>query len=97
MSDRRLQAGMTWVATRLTGLGHGQSVAISPLGWDADTVNLQTHRHLFVLLLNGRREVLSFDNADLKDLPGDPRLQIQVEWELKALLNDSLNGSPLPV
>ena len=60
-------------------------------------MNLQTHRHLFVLLLNGRREVPSFDNADLEDLTGDPRLQIQVEWELKALLNDSLNGSPLPV
>lgn len=50
-----------------------------------------------MLLLNGHIQVVPFDDADLEDLPEDPRLQIQVEAELRVLLNDQLRGSALPV
>ena len=97
MSDKQMQTGMNWVVARLSRLGHDQGMAISPIGWSADTVDLHAHRHRFVLLMNGLRQVVTFDDADLEDLPEDPRLQIQVESEFRALLTDQLTGSVLPV
>ena len=96
MSDTETDTGMEWVATRLTGLGQGRRVTIVPLEWRADTLHLQPARHNFVLLLNGQIQVVPFDDADLEDLPADPRLQIQVEEDLRVFLNDQLRATALP-
>ena len=97
MCDTQMQTGMAWVAARLNRLGEGQRTTIVPLEWRADPLHLQPARHNLVLLLNGQIQVVPFDDADLEDLPEDPRLQIQVEAELRVLLNDQLRGSALPV
>ena len=86
MSDTQMQAGMQWVEARLKGLGEDEGSAVSPLGWDADILDLRTNRHNLVVLLNGQRQVMTFDDADLEDVPADPRLQIEVEGDLLALL-----------
>jgi hypothetical protein len=95
MSDVQVEAGMEWVATRLNGLGEGQRASIVPLEWRPDPLHLQPARHNFVILLNGRIQPVPFDDADLEDLPEHPRLQLQVEGELRVLLNDQLRGSDL--
>ena len=97
MSDTQMQNGMEWVATRLNGLAEGQGATIVPLGWRADPFHLQPARHHFMLMVNGRIQIMPFDDADLEDLPEDPRLQIQVEGALRVFLNDQLRGSAVPV
>lgn len=88
MLDTQLYVGMDWIARTLRAIGHGQGVDIRPIGWDTDTVNLRASRHHFVVSLNGQRRVVTFDDADLEDLPDDPRLQILIEGDLRAFLSD---------
>lgn len=95
MQDRQMQAGMDWVEARLSGLAEGQEVTIKPRGWETDTINFAAARRHFVVLLNGQRQVVTFEDVDLEDVPSDPRLQIMVEGDLRAFLNDQLRGSDL--
>ena len=97
MSDEQMVAGMRWVSSRLTELGQRHGTAVSSLGWDADAVAVGGNRHSYAPLMNGQRRAMTFDDADREDLPEDPRLQIQVEWELRALLEDHLTGKTLVV
>ena len=94
MQEKQMRAGMDWVEARLSGLAEGQEVTIKPRGWEADTITFAGRRH-FVVLLNGERHVVTFDDADLEDVPSDPRLQIMVEGDLRAFLNDQLRGNDL--
>ena len=94
MSDD-IRVGMDWMEAAIHRLGQSQGSRISPLGWDADTVDDQGGRHFLVLLLNGQREVLTLNDVELEDLPDDPRLQIEVEGAIRALFNDAFRGSPL--
>ena len=94
MSDTQMRAGMDWVETRLSGLAEGQDVTIKPRGWQTDNIDLTGRRHL-VVSLNGQRQVVTFDDADLEEVPSDRRLQIIVEGDLRAFLNDQLRGSDL--
>lgn len=95
MSDTQIRAGMDWMEATLDRLGQDQGSLISTLGWDTDAVDIQGSQHNFVLSLNGQREILTFDDVALEDLPEDRSLQMQVEGALRALLNDGLRGSPL--
>lgn len=90
MADHTIRRGMDWVAARLRRLGRGQGVAVRSLGWSVDSADLS--RHNFMMLLNGRFEAAAFNDADLEDLPQDPRLQTQVDRELRALLHDTVRG-----
>jgi len=36
--------------------------------------------------------VVTFDDADLEDVPSDPSLRIMVDGDLRAFLNDQLRG-----
>ena len=94
MSDVQKQAGMDWMEATLDRLGQDQGSALNTLGWDADTVDVQGSRHHFALSLNGHREILTFNDAELEDLPDDPTLRMQVEGAVRAFLNDALRGSP---
>ncbi len=95
MSDTQMQAGMEWVAAKLKGLSQNKGLAVSPIGWDADFLDLGTSRHNFVVWLNGERQVVTFEDADLEDVPADPRLQIVVEGDLLAFLHGQPSrGSP---
>ena len=85
---------MDWVETRLSGLAEGQDVTIKPRGWKTDNIDFTGRRH-YVVLLNGQRQVVTFDDADLEEVPSDRRLQIIVEGDLRAFLNDQLRGSDL--
>ncbi len=95
MFEDQMQSGMEWVESRLSLLCDGQRCSVNSLGWKADTLSVQDPRQTLVLLLNGRIEVVTFDDADLEELPHDPQLQLHVEGELRALLNDELRGTPL--
>ena len=52
------------------------------------------HSH-FVVSLNGQRRVVTFDEADLENMPDDPRLQILIEGDLRAFLSDDC-ADPYP-
>ena len=95
MSDRQMQAGMDWVETRLSGLVEGQAVTIATRGWKTDQIDCADACRHFVLLLNGQRQVVTFDDADLEEVLSDRRLQIIVEGGLRAFLNDQLRGTDL--
>lgn len=96
MAEKQMQAGMNWVVERLSELGQDQGLSINSLGWDADTVDHRASRHDFVVLLNGQRQVVTFDDADLEAVPVDLSLQLEVAGDLRAFLNDQLRGSLLP-
>lgn len=93
MFDEQLQRGMDWVAARLARLSEGQGVDIRPLGWDVDTAEFDPRHHHYVVSLNGRRHVATFDDDDLGEVPDDPRMQLVVDGDLRAFLNDELRGS----
>ena len=93
MSDTQIQAGMDWVETRLGGLADRQEVTITTRGWETDDINCTPGRCHLVMLLNGQREVVTFDDADLEEVLSNRRLQIIVEGGLLAFLNDQLRGS----
>ena len=95
MSDAQRQAGMDWMEATLNRLSQDQGSTLSTLGWN--TIDVHGRRHNCALSLNGHRESLTFDDAELEDLPDDPSLQMQVEGALRAFLNDALRGSPLAV
>lgn len=95
MSDRQMQTGMDWVESRLSGLAEGQAASIDTRGWEADSTNLAAGRRQLVVSLNGQRQVVTFDDAELEEVPSDRRLQIIVEGGLRAFLNDQLRGSDL--
>ena len=88
MRDTQLRSGMDWVARTLRELGHDQGVDIHPISWDTDDADLNASRHHFVLSLNGQRRVVPLEDADLLDVAADPRLQILIENDLRAFLND---------
>jgi len=93
VGEEPVRQGMQWIAERFFLLSEGQGVKVSPLGWNADTTGIDAPRHHFVVLLNGQRKVITFDNEDLEDLSTDPRVRIMVEGDLRAFLNDELRGS----
>ena len=90
MSEKQMQAGMDWIATKLRGIGAVEGITVSPLGWDANIVDLKADCHNFVVSLNGQRVVVTFNDADLEDVSEDPRLQIEVEGNLRAFLHEQL-------
>ena len=66
MSDRQMQTGMDWVETRLSGLAEGQTASINTRGWEIDSTDLTASRRQLVVSLNGQRQVVTFDDADLE-------------------------------
>ena len=78
---------MDWVAAKLRGIGAAEGITVSPLGWDANIVDLKANCHNFVVSLDGQRLVVTFSDADLEDVSEDPRLQIEVEGNLRAFLH----------
>lgn len=93
MVETQMRAGMEWIARTLRELGTAEGADIRPIGWNTDTLNLAASQHNFVVALNGQRQVITFDDEELEDLTGDPRLQILVEGDLREFLRDTSGES----
>lgn len=92
MFEHMMQSGMDWVAARVQQLAESHGVEVTPLGWDADIIDLKAGRHLLVVLVHGHRTVIAFDDATLEDVVEDPLCQVAVDGHLRAFVNEQVRG-----
>lgn len=94
MFEQMMQRGKDWVAARMQQLAQHQGVEVTPLGWDADTIDLEAERHLLVVLVSGHRTVIAFDDETLVTVVEEPLSQTIVDGRLRGFLDDQL-GDPM--
>ena len=93
MANETLQEGMEWVAARATQLAQERGADLTPLGWDANIVDRTANRYMFVVLVNGTRAVVPFDDVALKAVPTNALCQVTVDAQLRFLLNTHLRDT----
>jgi hypothetical protein len=70
MSADQMEVCMEWIASRLIAFAAAAGLDLQPIGSDASAEDFKRSRHRLAELINGTRQILTFADSDLEDLPG---------------------------